>query len=85
MPDTIASTVTLLGPGVESKTAVKNLYVFYRYEMMLYHTYDGDCPTPPADATEETWRSGVWVNRFGVIDGLHSATHDEGIRGEDVF
>lgn len=79
-------TVDLIGPGIESKTAVKNLYVYYRYELLTHslNQYDG-LITPPANVSDETWQAGAWVNQAGVINGLHSLTHEETVRGEDGF
>ena len=83
-----AMNVDLVGPGSEHRTVIKNLYTFYRYEMLLTNHYDdredGQI-TPPTDANEDTWRHGAWVNRFGVIDGLDAGTHDEAVQGEDIF
>jgi RNA polymerase sigma factor (sigma-70 family) len=79
-------TVDLIGPGIESKTAVKNLYVYYRYELLTHslNQYDG-LMTPPSDVSDETWRAGAWVNQAGVINGLHSLTHEQTVLGEDGF
>lgn len=77
-------TVSLLGPGPENKTVIKNLYAFYRYELLMNLHYDEQI-TPPASVSEETWKSGAWVNQYGVINGLHSTTHDEAVHGEDAF
>lgn len=74
--------VELVGPGAEYRTVIKNLYAFYRYELLMF--IDGEPPTP-AEATEENWTSGAWVNQHGVINGLHSTNHDEGVQSEDVF
>lgn len=86
MPETVITPqrVDLMGPGTECKAAVKNLYTFYRYELLMQHDYEGNI-TPPPDVTEKTWYSGAWVNQQGVINGLHSATHDEAVAGEDAF
>ncbi len=79
-----SQSVSLLGPGPECKTAVLNLYAFYRYELLLSHHY-ADSLTPPPSVTPETWYSGAWVNQHGVINGLHSQTHDEAVGGEHAF
>ncbi|MBC8140950.1 MAG: GNAT family N-acetyltransferase [Armatimonadetes bacterium] len=74
--------VELRGSGQEIKIPVKNLYAFYRYEMLLFN--DGE-PAPPEEETDETWKCGTWVNQSGVINGLGSRTHDEAVAGEDAF
>lgn len=83
-----AGNVDLIGPGIESRITVRNLYSFYRYEMLMTQHYPdsaGGGITPPLDVNDETWHEGAWVNQQGVINGLHSATHDEAVTGEDVF
>jgi predicted acetyltransferase len=45
---------------------------------------DGE-PLPPETVTSDTWTCGAWVNQYGVINGLHSTTHDEAVQGEDAF
>lgn len=75
-------TVELVGPGIEYKQAIKNLYAFYRYELMPF--IEGDLPVP-SQATEDNWSSGAWVNQHGVLNGLQSTTHEESVKGEDVF
>jgi RNA polymerase sigma-70 factor (ECF subfamily) len=79
------NTVELLGPGIENKPAIKNLYTFYRYELLPYNNYSNGLLTPPENVTEDTWVSGAWMNQFGVINGLHSATHEAGVNGEDIY
>ncbi|MBC7808156.1 MAG: GNAT family N-acetyltransferase [Akkermansiaceae bacterium] len=74
--------VELVGPGIEVKVPIKNLYAFYRYEMLLFN--DGE-PAPPTEESAETWKCGTWVNQHGVINGLNSRTHDEAVSGEDNF
>ncbi len=74
--------VELVGPDIKVKVPIKNLYAFYRYEMLLFN--DGE-PAPASEETAETWKCGTWVNQHGVINGLHSRTHDEAVSGEDSF
>ena len=61
---------------------IKNLYAFYRYEMLPFNA--GEPLSPDAEG-EDTWKSGAWVNQHGVINGLQSCTHDEAVAGEDCF
>ena len=76
--------IELVGPDSAYKTVIKNLFVFYRYEMLLSNHYEATL-TPPSDVSEESWRSGAWPNAHGVINGLHSVTHEESVDGMNVF
>lgn len=52
---------------LDDKAVIKNLFTFYRYDLMPY--------------LEEG--AGAWVNQYGVLNGEHSRTHEEGVQGED--
>lgn len=51
------------------KAVIKNLYTFYRYDLMPFLESG----------------AGSFVNQFGVLDGKHSRTHEEGVGGENVW
>ncbi len=76
--------IDLMGPDSVYKTVIRNLFIFYRYEMLLSNHYE-TALSPPVGVTDESWRSGAWPNAHGVINGLHSQTHDESVNGMDVF
>jgi len=61
--------IEILGPSEEYKPIVKNLYTFYRYDLMPF--------------LHEGARS--FVNAFGVLNGETSQTHEEGVQGEEVW
>ncbi len=59
--------VTVCNHDETDKPVIKNLFTFYRYDLM-----------PFLDAG-----AGAFVNQFGVLNGEHSRTHEEGVQGED--
>jgi aminoglycoside 6'-N-acetyltransferase I len=59
--------VEVIGPRIEDKPLIKNLFTFYRYDMM-----------PLVEQGP-----GAWVNQFGTIDGESSKTHEEAVAGND--
>lgn len=61
--------VTVCDHDEADRAVIKNLYAFYRYDLM-----------PFLDAG-----AGAFVNQFGVLNGEHSRTHEEGVRGEDSW
>lgn len=61
--------IELLGPEEDYKSIIKNLYTFYRYDLMPF--------------LEEG--AGSFVNQFGVLNGETSRTHEEGVEGEEIW
>lgn len=59
--------VEVIGPRIEDKPLIKNLFAFYRYDMM-----------PFIDEGP-----GSWVNQFGTIDSETAKTHEEAMANDD--
>ena len=64
-----AMSVEVIGPRLEDKPVIKNLYMFYRYDLMPFIEQG----------------SGSWVNQFGTIDGATSASHEEAMAECDNY
>ena len=61
--------VEIIGPRIEDRPLIKNLYVFYRYDLMAFIERG----------------PGSFINEFGTIDGQTSRAHDEAVSGEDIY
>ena len=61
--------VEVIGPRIEDKPLIKNLYTFYRYDLMPFIAQG----------------PGAFANEFGTIDGEASRTHDEAVADCDVW
>ncbi len=64
-----ALNIELLQPSNHDRPTIKNLFVFYRYDLLPY------IDSGPGSA----------INSHGIIDGTRARTHDETLRGLDVW